>query len=243
DSTACVALTASGIDLIEVGESVERQLPRGDARPSQDMTLTPRAKRVIDLAYDEARNLNNNYIGSEHMLLGLVREGDGLAGRVLGKFGVELEAIRNVVMTLQVAKGDAADAYGETPRPMSATASATELLSIRQRKSLYDRFAIMLLADDMSAAQLVRDLGLSPARIQTAIEDLLFPSPGVRAATGLEPHTLEELFAAAAALSAPGAPTGAHLFVAIALDEKASLSRVLASMGCDLDVLKAGLAE
>ncbi|HSI72719.1 MAG TPA: Clp protease N-terminal domain-containing protein, partial [Fimbriimonas sp.] len=47
DSTACVALTASGIDLIEVGESVERQLPRGDARPSQDMTLTPRAKRVI----------------------------------------------------------------------------------------------------------------------------------------------------------------------------------------------------
>jgi ATP-dependent Clp protease ATP-binding subunit ClpC len=65
------------------------------------MTLTPRAKRVIDLAYDEARNLNNNYIGTEHLLLGLIREGDGLAGRVLAKLGVELEKARREVMTLQ----------------------------------------------------------------------------------------------------------------------------------------------
>src|SRR6185436_16619218 len=66
-----------------------------------DMTLTPRAKRVIDLAYDEARNLNNNYIGTEHLLLGLIREGDGLAGRVLAKLGVELERARREVMALQ----------------------------------------------------------------------------------------------------------------------------------------------
>jgi ATP-dependent Clp protease ATP-binding subunit ClpC len=65
------------------------------------MTLTPRAKRVIDLAYDEARNLNNNYIGTEHLLLGLIREGDGLAGRVLALFGVELEKARKEVMALQ----------------------------------------------------------------------------------------------------------------------------------------------
>jgi ATP-dependent Clp protease ATP-binding subunit ClpC len=65
------------------------------------MTLTPRAKRVIDLAYDEARNLNNNYIGTEHLLLGLIREGDGLAGRVLAKLGVELEKARREVMGLQ----------------------------------------------------------------------------------------------------------------------------------------------
>ena len=65
------------------------------------MTLTPRAKRVIDLAYDEARNLNNNYIGTEHLLLGLIREGDGLAGRVLAKLGVELERARREVMSLQ----------------------------------------------------------------------------------------------------------------------------------------------
>ncbi|HWA84483.1 MAG TPA: ATP-dependent Clp protease ATP-binding subunit, partial [Fimbriimonadaceae bacterium] len=56
---------------------------------------------VIDLAYDEARNLNNNYIGTEHLLLGLIREGDGLAGRVLAKLGVELEKARREVMALQ----------------------------------------------------------------------------------------------------------------------------------------------
>jgi ATP-dependent Clp protease ATP-binding subunit ClpC len=101
DSVAARVLEKLGVSLTRIRAEVEKQLPRGDARPNQDMTLTPRAKRVIDLAYDEARNLNNNYIGTEHLLLGLIREGDGLAGRVLAKLGVELEKARREVMTLQ----------------------------------------------------------------------------------------------------------------------------------------------
>jgi ATP-dependent Clp protease ATP-binding subunit ClpC len=101
DSVAARVLEKLGVSLTRIRAEVEKQLPRGDARPSQDMTLTPRAKRVIDLAYDEARNLNNNYIGTEHLLLGLIREGDGLAGRVLAKLGVELEKARREVMNLQ----------------------------------------------------------------------------------------------------------------------------------------------
>ena len=101
DSVAARVLEKLGVSLTRIRAEVEKQLPRGDARPSQDMTLTPRAKRVIDLAYDEARNLNNNYIGTEHLLLGLIREGDGLAGRVLAKLGVELEKARREVMALQ----------------------------------------------------------------------------------------------------------------------------------------------
>ena len=101
DSVAARVLEKLGVSLSRIRQEVEKQLPRGDARPSQDMTLTPRAKRVIDLAYDEARNLNNNYIGTEHLLLGLIREGDGLAGRVLAKLGVELEKARKEVMALQ----------------------------------------------------------------------------------------------------------------------------------------------
>lgn len=101
DSVAARVLERLGVSLSRIRAEVEKQLPRGDARPSQDMTLTPRAKRVIDLAYDEARNLNNNYIGTEHLLLGLIREGDGLAGRVLAKLGVELERARREVMALQ----------------------------------------------------------------------------------------------------------------------------------------------
>lgn len=101
DSVAARVLEKLGVNLNRIRAEVEKQLPRGDGRPSQDMTLTPRAKRVIDLAYDEARNLNNNYIGTEHLLLGLIREGDGLAGRVLAKLGVELERARREVMALQ----------------------------------------------------------------------------------------------------------------------------------------------
>ncbi len=101
DSVAARVLESAGISLSRVKAEIEKQLPRGEARQAHDMTLTPRAKRVIDLAYDEARNLNNNYIGSEHLLLGLIREADGLAGRVLSKLGIELDQIRREVMSLQ----------------------------------------------------------------------------------------------------------------------------------------------
>lgn len=101
DSVAARVLDKLGVSLSRIRTEVEKQLPRGDAKPAQEMTLTPRAKRVIDLAYDEARNLNNNYIGTEHLLLGLIREGDGLAGRTLNKLGVEIERARKEVMALQ----------------------------------------------------------------------------------------------------------------------------------------------
>ena len=62
------------------------------------MTLDPRARKVLDLAYDEARQLNNNHIGTEHLLLGLIREGDGLAARILSKLGVDLLSARREVI-------------------------------------------------------------------------------------------------------------------------------------------------
>lgn len=99
DSTACKVLNLLGAGLDQVREQVEKQLPRGDARKVNDMTLTPRAKRVIDCAYDEARNLDDKYIGTEHLLLGLIREGDGVAGRVLAAkpFNVTLAIARRMV--------------------------------------------------------------------------------------------------------------------------------------------------
>ncbi len=106
DSVAGRVLEILGISLNRVKAEVEKQLPRGDRKRNDEMTLTPRAKRVIDLAYDEARKLNNNYIGTEHLLLGLIREGDGLAGRVLAKLGVDLERTRQAVIGLQASEPD-----------------------------------------------------------------------------------------------------------------------------------------
>jgi ATP-dependent Clp protease ATP-binding subunit ClpC len=119
DSVAARVLEKLGISLNRIKSEVEKQLPRGDHRANQEMTLTPRAKRVIDLAYDEARNLNNNYIGTEHLLLGLIREGDGLAGRVLAKLGVELEKARREVMALQ--EGETTVKSGRSGRSQTQT--------------------------------------------------------------------------------------------------------------------------
>src|SRR5919199_1000456 len=101
DTVAARILDRMGISLGRIRSEVERMVTRGNARVGQDMQLTPRAKRVIDLAYDEARQLNNNYIGTEHLLLGIIREADGLGGRVLAQLGVDLDRTRREVMHLQ----------------------------------------------------------------------------------------------------------------------------------------------
>ena len=78
--------------------AVEFIIGRGDGIVVGDPGLTPRAKKVIELAMDEARRLNNHYIGTEHLLLGLVREGEGIAAGVLESLGVSLEKVRQQVM-------------------------------------------------------------------------------------------------------------------------------------------------
>jgi ATP-dependent Clp protease ATP-binding subunit ClpC len=101
DGVALRVLEKLGLSADQIREEVIQQLPRGTPIKANDMALTPRAKRVIDLSYDEARNLSNNYIGTEHILLGLIREGDGLAGRVLARLGVKLVNARKEVIALQ----------------------------------------------------------------------------------------------------------------------------------------------
>jgi hypothetical protein len=101
DSVAARVLDRMGVSLERLRNEVERNVARGDGRVGQDMQLTPRAKRVIDLAHDEARSINNNYIGTEHLLLGLIREGEGLAGRIFNKLGIEVNRTRLEVINLQ----------------------------------------------------------------------------------------------------------------------------------------------
>jgi ATP-dependent Clp protease ATP-binding subunit ClpA len=101
DSAVCRLLDKMGVSLSGLRSEIERQVPHGEGRLSHDMALTPRAKRVMDLAYDEARQLNSNYIGTEHLLLALIREGEGLAGRVLDRIGVDLARTRSQVKEMQ----------------------------------------------------------------------------------------------------------------------------------------------
>ncbi|MFC1954614.1 ATP-dependent Clp protease ATP-binding subunit [Chloroflexota bacterium] len=94
DGMAGKILTNLGINLGKVRSAVEFIIGRGEKSNVGEIGLTPRAKRVIELAIDEARHLGHNYIGTEHLLLGLLHEGEGVAAGVLDSFGINLEQTR-----------------------------------------------------------------------------------------------------------------------------------------------------
>src|ERR671931_2046690 len=98
EGVAARVLNNLGIELHKVRSAVEFIIGRGDRMVMGEIGLTPRAKRVIELAVDEARRLNHHYIGTEHLLLGLVREGEGIAAGVLESLGVSLEKVRAQVI-------------------------------------------------------------------------------------------------------------------------------------------------
>src|SRR2546430_16119923 len=94
EGIAAKVLSNLGIELNKVRSAVEFIIGRGDHIVLGEIGLTPRAQKVIELAVDEARSLNHHYIGTEHLLLGLVREGGGIAAGVLASMGVKLEQVR-----------------------------------------------------------------------------------------------------------------------------------------------------
>ena len=94
EGVAAKVLSNMGVELNKVRSAVEFIIGRGDRAVMGDIGLTPRAKKVIELAVDEARRLGHHYIGTEHLLLGLVREGEGIAAGVLESLGVSLDKVR-----------------------------------------------------------------------------------------------------------------------------------------------------
>src|SRR5438477_2608912 len=94
EGVAAKVLSNLGVELNKVRSAVEFIIGRGDRIVLGEIGLTPRAKKVIELAVDEARRLNHHYIGTEHLLLGLVSEGEGIAAGVLESLGVNLENVR-----------------------------------------------------------------------------------------------------------------------------------------------------
>jgi len=116
EGVAARVLENMNVELSKVRTAVEFIIGRGDRPVVGEVGLTPRAKRVIELAIDEARRLGHNYIGTEHLLLGLVREGEGIAAGVLESLGVNLDKVRHQVIHVLSQSSSAAPAQ-ETKRP------------------------------------------------------------------------------------------------------------------------------
>ena len=115
EGVAARVLENMNVELAKVRTAVEFIIGRGDRPVVGEVGLTPRAKRVIELAIDEARRLGHNYIGTEHLLLGLVREGEGIAAGVLESLGVNLDKVRHEVIRV-LSQSSSAGPAAETKR-------------------------------------------------------------------------------------------------------------------------------
>jgi ATP-dependent Clp protease ATP-binding subunit ClpA len=117
EGVAATALESLGVSLEAVRQQVEEIIGQGQEAPSGHIPFTPRAKTVLELSLRESMQLGHNYIGTEHILLGLIREGDGVAAHVLATLGADLDRVRQQV--IQLLHGD--EGKEQEQRPAGVT--------------------------------------------------------------------------------------------------------------------------
>ena len=126
EGIAAKALKELGLEEKKIEEEVEKLIGKGD-QPMQSIHYTPRAKKVVELSQDEARKLSHSYVGTEHILLGLIREGEGVAARVLHNLDVSLNKARQQVLQLL---GSNESQSSQQPRGQASNASTPTLDSL-----------------------------------------------------------------------------------------------------------------
>src|SRR5215469_5528052 len=132
ESVAVQALTSLGVSLEAARQQVEEIVGRGSHEVSGHIPFTPRAKKVLELSLREAIQLGHNYIGTEHILLGLIREGEGVAAQVLTRLGADLNRTRQQVIRL-LHGPQAAETIAEYNRPFRRPGGPGGLDAIRDR--------------------------------------------------------------------------------------------------------------
>lgn len=126
EGVAVEVLRNLGLEIDQIRHAVEHIIGRGDRSVPDEIGLTPRAKKVIELAVDEARRFNHRFVGTEHLLLGLIREGEGVAAGILKDLGLQVEQVR--IETLRIL-GQHQQAQEDTPVIPAVPAEAAALLA------------------------------------------------------------------------------------------------------------------
>jgi ATP-dependent Clp protease ATP-binding subunit ClpC len=124
------ALTLHSVDMPALRSAVEEKIGKGTQAPSGHIPFTPRAKKVMELSLREALQLGHNYIGTEHILLGLIREGEGMAAQVLADRGIKLNDVRKTILNLvgkqyEQRRAVLHEEYTENPQPTEVKTSTT----------------------------------------------------------------------------------------------------------------------
>ena len=170
DGLAAQALGLLDISLEAVRNQIEEIIGQGASSPSGHIPFTPRAKKALELSLREALQLGHNYIGTEHILLGLIREGEGVAAQVLVQLGADLPRVRQQVLALlsgQTAMSTLASRTGEgrSPAALRADRMARSLAQGGQVGSHH--LLLALLADERSvAARVLASLGVSREAVE-----------------------------------------------------------------------------
>jgi ATP-dependent Clp protease ATP-binding subunit ClpC len=137
---AARALEALGISLEAVRREVEEVIGRGERPPAGHIPFTPRAKKVLELSLRESTQLGHEYIGTEHILLGLLREGEGVAAQVLVKMGTDLNRVRQQVIEVLHGRSGERPPSGRRARARSAGDLLERLDALDQRLEAIERW-------------------------------------------------------------------------------------------------------
>jgi len=231
EGVAARVLDSLGVELSKARTSVEFIIGRGDATTSpSEITLSPRTKKVIELAIDEARKLGHSSVGTEHLLLGIVREGEGIASGVLESLGVGLEKVRHqVIATLgqqhpNMDMAAAASAGVSTPPGAAFIARSHPTPSVDRVDASGQRALArayweagranetevaphhllrgLLVGEEIWVNRILKELGVDLANLTARIDAAAPRSEGPRPASLTEAAALSEVFARAASFAA-----------------------------------------
>jgi ATP-dependent Clp protease ATP-binding subunit ClpA len=153
---AAKALESLGIRLEAVRAQVEEIIGQGQSAPTGHIPFTPRAKKVLELSLRESKQLGHNYIGTEHILLGLLREGEGVAAQVLVKLGGDLSRVRQQVIGLLSGDTGGMEA-GAGPRGVRMTMPADLLVLVEELAQVHRQKEAAIDAEDFDKATALRD--------------------------------------------------------------------------------------
>jgi ATP-dependent Clp protease ATP-binding subunit ClpA len=257
EGVAARALDSLGVELSKVRVSVEFMIGRGDSTSTpSEITLSPRTKKIIELAIDEARRMGHSHVGTEHLLLGIVREGEGVAARVLESLGVTLEKVRQQVIATLGQAGHASRTGPEplaTLRPYSGSGldrlddAARGVLALARNEAIglghswigTDHLLLGLISANGTVAQrALGELGVKLDRARESVAKAERPGTEWQApGTGLTPRAVR-LLEAAADLAGAGPTRPECLLLAYAADPESPGSKILVELGAPPEAVR-----
>src|SRR4051794_1561504 len=172
DGLAAQALTSLGIGLENVRAEVVEIIGEGSDPPTGHIPFTPRSKKVLELSLREALQLGDNFIGTEHILLGLVREGEGVAAQVLVARGADLDRVRATVMSTLSGWSGGRDAPRERTAGAEVAIADAQLLAGSSPLGTQHLLEALARSDDTMAAKALAALGIDPDKLAAKLDEI-----------------------------------------------------------------------